>query len=164
MRKKHWLETLLIPAPVFLAVSVWAGRIRTSENLYTYLNLPRFSFTERWIYWFLAFILAVVLANLIHFLSSRSLAKKFNFSLYKKEQGKITIAKLAPWMKKQFKGVLILNFLIFLFSFFILNWGTLIFLIFHGLILLMSTLLAGDLSYSENCQYIIKIEEENNEK
>ena len=24
MRKKHWLETLLIPAPIFLAVSVWA--------------------------------------------------------------------------------------------------------------------------------------------
>ena len=159
MRKKHWLETLLIPAPVFLAVSVWAGRIRTSESLDAYLNSPRFSFTERLIYWFLAFILAVVFANLVHLLSSRSLAKKFNFSLYKKEQGKMTIAKLAPWMKKQFKGVLILNFLISLFSFFILNWGTLAFLMFHGLILLMCTLLAGDLSYSENCQYIIKREE-----
>ena len=146
MRKKHWLETLLIPAPVFLAVSVWAGRIRTSESLYAYLNSHRFSFTARWLYWLLAFILAVVLANLIHFLSSRSLAKKFNFSLYKKGQGKIKIAKLAPWMKKQFKGVLILNFLILLFSFFILNWGTLVFLMFHSLILLMSTLLAADLS------------------
>ncbi|AGK70933.1 hypothetical protein I872_04195 [Streptococcus cristatus AS 1.3089] len=88
MRKKHWLETLVIPALIFLAVSVWAGRMRTSDSLYAYLNLPRFSFTERWIYWFLAFILAVVLANLIHFLSSRSLAKKFNFSLYKKRREK----------------------------------------------------------------------------
>ena len=159
MRKKHWLETLLIPAPIFLAVSVWAGRLRTSDSLYAYLNSPRFSFTERWIYWFLAFILAVILANLIHFLSSRSLEKKFDFSLYKKEKGKIRLTKLAPWMKKQFKGVLILNFLIFLFSFFILNWGTLAFLIFHCLILLMSTLLAGDLSYSENCQYTIERDE-----
>ena len=42
MRKKHWLETLLIPAPIFLAVSVWAGRMRTSDSLYAYLNSPRF--------------------------------------------------------------------------------------------------------------------------
>lgn len=62
-------------------------------------------------------------------------------------------------MKKQFKGVLILNFLILLFSFFILNWGTLVFLIFHCLILLMTALLAGDLSYSENCQYTIERDE-----
>lgn len=86
------------------------------------------------------------------------MAKKFNFSLYKKEQGKIKLAKLAPWMKKQFMIVLILNFLIFLFSYLILNWGTLIFLIFHGLMLLISLLLAGDLSYSENCQYTIERE------
>lgn len=156
MRKKHWLETLVIPMPVFLAVSVWAGRIRTSESLDAYLNSPRFSFTERLIYWFLAFILALVFANLVHFLSARSLAKKFNFSLYTKGQGKIKLVKLAPWMKKQFRSVLILNFLIFLFSYLILNWGTLIFLIFHGLILLISLLLAGDLSYSENCQYTIE--------
>ena len=160
MRKKHWLETLVIPMPVFLAVSVWAGRIRTSESLDAYLNSPRFSFTERLIYWFLTFILAVLFANLVHFLSSRSLAKKFNFSLYTKEQGKIKLAKLAPWMKKQFKSVLILNFLIVLFSYLILNWGTIIFLIFHGLMLLISLLLAGDLSYSENCQYIIERKEE----
>ena len=156
MRKKHWLETLVIPMPVFLAVSVWAGRIRTSESLDAYLNSPRFSFTERLIYWFLVF------ANLVHFLSSRSLEKKFNFSLYTKGQGRIKLAKLAPWMKKQFRSVLILNFLIFLFSYLILNWGTLIFLIFHGLMLLISLLLAGDLSYSENCQYIIEREEKDN--
>ena len=160
MRKKHWLETLVIPMPVFLAVSVWAGRIRTSESLDAYLNSPRFSFTERLIYWFLTFILAVLFAKLVHFLSFRSLAKKFNFSLYTKEQGKIKLAKLAPWMKKQFRSVLILNFLIFLFSYLILNCGTIIFLIFHGLMLLISLLLAGDLSYSENCQYIIERKEE----